>query len=1346
MGDPTGPSEERVVYFPFGPTAKEAVARRHGARAAAEIEKLWSELVDEDEGWVQRERFALCALPGHDGIPGLLNRWSDATLDAVLAVPDAEALLTLVGRRQTRLAYSSTPQARLLLRHVNETLLPNHDAAELMPELVADTSDPPGRAFLVALLARLGVHVPMLLAGTDRCVVWFPKGAYEWLPNLPPKPALLKPMVAAIASLQLVILPKSTTVSGFLGYTIVTADAAMLVHVEVHPGGLVHGLLPSACCEALMLFAAAVEDGARVPELLGLVDAGAANAALRAWGGGEMVQRLFALDAADYPEAGGGATGGGAAAAKPVAAVGPAPPPAGPPRAGSLDADAPEWLRAAAVVLQPDPPELVEAEKTIERLRSDLEASKRSCAVLREKSACADVGPTGQTSQDGDVTTDADLRAAQRANVLHAFRRYMLAPAAPKGKLLPDGVVPWRFPLDVEDAEALAPYRAALDVLLDPSDVLSTVEAEVDEGPPDGIDNEKLSVELRNEVLMMNQPGSDDDITFLMLVFGRIQALEADLLYDPQGTMVSSPDFLDLFENMERPWPELRDLILRLEDLYFDAGLYGANWKRGVGFPSVSASKAKTTWGGRIEKFVTKLTPETKADDISTVQARKKIVTKIVEQRKKDEEEKREREEAQAEKQRNKALYEAREREDRLLYERMRWMWADPEKTMRRFELSNYSGAAEGTGNGNLFGYAKSPRAAFRTFLDVMHKLEQYEQPIQVMKGDEDGRGNPIPNSKLTLKTEWVKADIDDLYKVRQTTPRTQYTETETKAHREQIDGHARAMYDAYRKKEREPVSTPDTEDELQKRWKAYVDAHWHVELQNEQGVVVRPAWKHYRVKGGIDPALVVGAKAWFVQRDMPWLVRVLYYRLNHLMTVRGFRIEVFDDMKTYEAWWLKGTEEGAVVSLYNKSVAPPKRKPNTAEQWDSRGWRLLQTRCRLLTPSDFDASGALQLPARLATERGLPKMRDSPEWTNADEQSRAGLLFGLLVHQSPDASANLLSAEQYDALNLQPVKEDWWPIEDGRPQWMVAHLETVRSAPTFFFEAFKAQTNVNAKEFTIRTNAAPPPPMAPPPPLAGGAPVPPLPPPVPPPLAGGAPAPPLPPPVPPPMPAAGGAPQPPGRPPPLPKPGAAAKGGGKAAAGDKPDVVLPKDMTPEQLAVHKEKIRKRKEKQAALDQAMQEKDAERKAAEVEANKAIAERNAKRGLSKQGRLKMPLREDTGAGLFELLLDAHVATIETTLAYAQQMADDMRRAAPTHHRTAAVVAAAATGPAVASAAAVLALPARRSWQRLGAPYAFVEVRNRFEAMVATEFKLEALRAVGPGATLFDAIAAQLAAGL
>ena len=286
MGDPTGPSEERVVYFPFGPTAKEAVARRHGARAAAEIEKLWSELVDEDEGWVQRERFALCALPGHDGIPGLLNRWSDATLDAVLAVPDAEALLTLVGRRQTRLAYSSTPQARLLLRHVNETLLPNHDAAELMPELVADTSDPPGRAFLVALLARLGVHVPMLLAGTDRCVVWFPKGAYEWLPNLPPKPALLKPMVAAIASLQLVILPKSTTVSGFLGYTIVTADAAMLVHVEVHPGGLVHGLLPSACCEALMLFAAAVEDGARVPELLGLVDAGAANAALRAWGGG----------------------------------------------------------------------------------------------------------------------------------------------------------------------------------------------------------------------------------------------------------------------------------------------------------------------------------------------------------------------------------------------------------------------------------------------------------------------------------------------------------------------------------------------------------------------------------------------------------------------------------------------------------------------------------------------------------------------------------------------------------------------------------------------------------------------------------------------------------------------------------------------------------------------------------------------------------------------------------------------------------------------------------------------------------------------------------------------------
>jgi len=1312
MGDPTGPSEEKILWAPFGPTAKEAVARRHGARAAAEIEKLSSELIDEDEGFVQPERFALCALPDHDaGIPGLLNRWSDATLDAVLAVPDAEALLTLVGRRRAGLKHSSTPQARLLLRHVNEALLPRYRATELMPDLVADTTDRQSRAFLVALLARLGAHVPMLLAGTDRCIVWFPEGAFEWTPN--PRPALLKRMVAAIASLQLVILPKSTTNSGFLEYTIVTADAAMLVHVEVRPDGLVRDLLPPACCEALMLFAAAVEDGDRAPELLGLVDAGAANAALREWTG--VVQRLFALDAADYPEAGGG---GGAAAVKPVAAAGPAPP-AGPPRAGSLGTDAPEWLRAAAVVLQPDPSELVEAEKTIERLKSDLEASKRSCAVLREKSGCADVGPTGPTSQDGDVATD--LRAVQRANVLHAFRRYMLSPIAPEGKLLPNGVVPWRFPLNVEDAEALAPYKTALDVLLDPSDVLSTVEAEVDEGPPNGTNNEKLAGELLDEVLMMNQPGSDDDIQFLMLVFGRIGALEPKLRDDPQGKMVTSPEFLNLFEGMERPWPELRDLILRLEDLYFDPDLYGANWKRGAGFPSVSASKAKTTWGGRIEKFQTKLTPEKKEDNISTVESRKKIVIKIVEQRKKNEEEKRARKEAEAERIKNKALYEAREREDRLLYEHMRWMWADPEKTMRRLELANYSGAAEGTGNGNLFGYAKGPQAAFRTFLDVMYKLDHYEQPIQVMKGEEDGKGNPIPNTKLTLKTEWVKANIDDLYKVRQTKPRTLYTEAETKAHREQIDGHARAMYDAYRNKEREPVSTPDTEDELQKRWKAYVDAHWHVSITNEQGVVVRPGWKHYRVKGGTDPTLVVGTKAWFVQRDMPWLVRVLYYRLNHLMTVRGFKTEVFDDMKTYEAWWIQGTEEGLVLSLYNKRVAPPKRTPNTAEQWNARGWRLLQTRCRLLAPSDFDASGALQLPARLATTTGLPKMRDSPEWTNADEQSRAGLLFGLLVHQSPDASANLLSAEQYNALNLQPVKEDWWPIEDGRPRWMVAHLETVTSAPAFFFDEFKAQTNVNANEFTIRTNA-PPPPLPPPPP---------------------------------PPPPAGGAPQPPGRPPPLPKPGAAAKGGGgKAAADDKLEVVLPKDMNPEQLAVHKEKIRKRKEKQAALDEANKALDEAKRAAEEEANRSIAERDAKRGLSLKGRLTMSLRENTGAGLFELLLDAHVASIEATLAYAHEMADDMRREllhlrpAPTHRRAAAGVAAATAptgaGPADAAAAAVLALPTRRSWQRLGAPDEFVEVRNRFEEMVETEFKLEALRAVGPGATLFDAIAAQLEA--
>jgi hypothetical protein len=210
--------------------------------------------------------------------------------------------------------------------------------------------------------------------------------------------------------------------------------------------------------------------------------------------------------------------------------------------------------------------------------------------------------------------------------------------------------------------------------------------------------------------------------------------------------------------------------------------------------------------------------------------------------------------------------------------------------------------------------------------------------------------------------------------------------------------------------------------------------------------------------------------------------------------------------------------------------------------------------------------------------------------------------------------------------------------------------------------------------------------------------------------------------------------------------------------------------MTAEQRAVHEEKIRKQQEKQAERNAALERLDQAKKAAEEEANRGIAELNAKRGLSREGRLKMPLRENTGVGMFELLLDAHVASIEATLACAHEMADNMRRELVTLERrgaastgtTVGVISVDGTpGKAVVTRAPRLTVARAPRQAAARAPrkeitgWRDVEntvsseafaTRAAYDELIEAQYKREALQQQGPTATLFDAMAARIRAQL
>ena len=284
------------------PTVTPLVGRLHGHRAVAELEKVLSSTLPFVPGAeafnapVAICAFGDCELCATQKLGGLINLWSllaSASDDGVFTVARVSELWDMITAKQLGFAFSSTPQMRLFFQHAEQSIGRSYFLEGPAPPPV--TPDPYGQAILVAALARLGAHPPMLLAGSTTWIVCVPKESTPWKENQ--NVPLLGRMVASVASLQILLLPE--TGGGFLNDTVIMRDRlANLVKVPTSADRIAVGVLPAECCEALMLFDACVQIGWASPGLARLVDTDAATAALLATGDADLIA-LFSIAQGD---------------------------------------------------------------------------------------------------------------------------------------------------------------------------------------------------------------------------------------------------------------------------------------------------------------------------------------------------------------------------------------------------------------------------------------------------------------------------------------------------------------------------------------------------------------------------------------------------------------------------------------------------------------------------------------------------------------------------------------------------------------------------------------------------------------------------------------------------------------------------------------------------------------------------------------------------------------------------------------------------------------------------------------------------------------------------------------
>ena len=270
------------------PVVSERVGRLHGTRVREELQCV-VEFVEQNRN---RNPMPLCGIGDRENTSGLINVWQPEAL----SLGSKNELVQRVSTLTMKLAFSSTPQLRLFLKHARECA---ESGMSGRPDgsLYADPNRP---VLLVACLARLGAHLPLLLGSVANWVTCqAPPGARPWL-VAPEAPALVR-MVASIAALGVMILPASPVSGGFVRDTLmVDSQHASLQTLTVEADRLNVGILPPACCEALMLFDACEQVGWREKALARLVDTEAATTALLATNDPDLVA-LFSIDVNDFP-------------------------------------------------------------------------------------------------------------------------------------------------------------------------------------------------------------------------------------------------------------------------------------------------------------------------------------------------------------------------------------------------------------------------------------------------------------------------------------------------------------------------------------------------------------------------------------------------------------------------------------------------------------------------------------------------------------------------------------------------------------------------------------------------------------------------------------------------------------------------------------------------------------------------------------------------------------------------------------------------------------------------------------------------------------------------------------
>ena len=184
------------------PMVHERVGRLHGPRVRDELKRV-IELVVQKEGSGDAP-VLLCGIGDQGDVGGLLNVWRPSAG----AAKNTEELVELVSTLKTGFALSSTPQLRLFLRH-----------AIAFQCLIASTLDE-ANTLVVACLARLGAHFPLLIGNHSACIVCTPTQhtpIFAWNANLQGSADALAQMVASVAALGVMFIPAAE--GGFLKRT-----------------------------------------------------------------------------------------------------------------------------------------------------------------------------------------------------------------------------------------------------------------------------------------------------------------------------------------------------------------------------------------------------------------------------------------------------------------------------------------------------------------------------------------------------------------------------------------------------------------------------------------------------------------------------------------------------------------------------------------------------------------------------------------------------------------------------------------------------------------------------------------------------------------------------------------------------------------------------------------------------------------------------------------------------------------------------------------------------------------------------------------------------------------------